>query len=271
MKQYSNVKREYKLTFRGIDDEFKPDIVLSITSGGTGYTYTPTLTITCDKTGIGATAVCTISGGFINTVTLTNKGYGYITGNLTVTVNNGEGTGGAISAAFNYNKYSNSFKNTTQFKNSKRFKFNLNGVFNNEQLGNNAKASIESIYVPSNNIVSGTSATFIRLIGTCDDVYDTELGNNNNPIILCTMSTNQLYENNVLKQSKSYRIAPDFFKKGYIEFDLYLEPLYNFTKDIIFDENNFMVSLLVYEEDYEQSKDLITAPQVINNPQYKLY
>ena len=73
------------------------------------------------------------------------------------------------------------------------------------------------------NITATPTAKFIRLIGTCDDVYDTELGNNNNPIILCTMETNKLYENNMSKNSKSYRVAPDFLRKGYIEFDLYLE------------------------------------------------
>jgi hypothetical protein len=271
MKQYSNVKRQYNLTFRGVDDEYKPEIVLSIASGGTGYTYQPTLTITCNKTGIGATAECTLTGGYISSVRLTNKGYGYISGTLTVTINNGGGTGGSILAVFNYNKYSNSFKNTTLYKNSKRFKFNLNGVFNNKQLGNNAKVSIESIFVPSNNITATPTATFIRLIGTCDDIYDTELGNNNNPIILCTMETNKLYENNMSKNSKSYRVAPDFLRKGYIEFDLYLESLYDFTKDVIFDENNFMVSMLVYEDDFEESTDLITAPQVVEGQQYKLH
>ena len=213
----------------------------------------------------------TLTGGYISSVRLTNKGYGYISGTLTVTINNGGGTGGSILAVFNYNKYSNSFKNTTLYKNSKRFKFNLNGVFNNEQLGNNAKVSIESIFVPSNNITATPTATFIRLIGTCDDIYDTELGNNNNPIILCTMETNKLYENNMSKNSKSYRVAPDFLRKGYIEFDLYLESLYDFTKDVIFDENNFMVSMLVYEEEFEKSTDLITAPQVVNEQQFKLF
>ena len=125
--------------------------------------------------------------------------------------------------------------------------------------------------MPSNNITATPTATFIRLIGTCDDIYDTELGNNNNPIILCTMETNKLYENNMSKNSKSYRVAPDFLRKGYIEFDLYLESLYDFTKDVIFDENNFMVSMLVYEEEFEKSTDLITAPQVVNEQQFKLH
>jgi hypothetical protein len=48
---------------------------MEITSGGTGYSSAPTVTITGD--GTGATATCTVSGGAVNTITVTNKGTDY--------------------------------------------------------------------------------------------------------------------------------------------------------------------------------------------------
>jgi len=38
----------------------------------------------------------------------------------------------------------------------------------------------------------------------------------------------------------------------------------NLTKDVMFDENNFIVSMVVYEDEFEESTDLITAPQVVD-------
>ncbi len=48
---------------------------IEITEGGSGYTSAPTITITGD--GTGATATCTISGGIVNSITVTNKGTDY--------------------------------------------------------------------------------------------------------------------------------------------------------------------------------------------------
>lgn len=48
---------------------------IEITDGGSGYTSAPTITITGD--GTGATATCTISGGAVNSITITNKGTDY--------------------------------------------------------------------------------------------------------------------------------------------------------------------------------------------------
>ena len=48
---------------------------IEITDGGTGYTSAPTITITGD--GTGATATCTVSGGEINSITVTAKGTDY--------------------------------------------------------------------------------------------------------------------------------------------------------------------------------------------------
>ena len=53
----------------------KSVLTLTINFGGVGYTTAPTITITGDNI-TQATATCTISGGVVNTVTITNAGSG---------------------------------------------------------------------------------------------------------------------------------------------------------------------------------------------------
>jgi len=68
---------------------------ITITAGGTGYTLPPLLMIDPPPVGgIQATATCTISGGAINAVTVTNQGAGYTTApNVTVVNQAGDTTG----------------------------------------------------------------------------------------------------------------------------------------------------------------------------------
>ena len=76
-------------------------ITLAIGTAGTGYTSAPTITITSASgdMGSGATATCTVSGGAINTVTMTNNGINY---NVlpTVTISGGGGSGGVLTPSF---------------------------------------------------------------------------------------------------------------------------------------------------------------------------
>ena len=68
---------------------------VTITSGGSGYTVAPVLTISAPpQGGVPATATCTISGGAINAVTVTNQGAGYTSApTITVTPASGDITG----------------------------------------------------------------------------------------------------------------------------------------------------------------------------------
>ena len=128
--------------------------------------------------------------------------------------------------------------------------------------------------VPSSNIAASLSSTFVRLRDTNDNTYDSEQGMNNNPIILYTSNTiaNTLsFNTNTMKDTKSFRVPRNFLSKGYIEFDVYIEAVLNLTKDVMFDESNFLVSMVVYEDEFEESTDLITAPQVVEGQQYKLH
>ena len=128
--------------------------------------------------------------------------------------------------------------------------------------------------VPSSNIAASLSSTFVRLRDTNDYIYDSEQGMNNSPIILFTSNTlaNTLsFSTSTMKDTKSFRVPRNFLSKGYIEFDLYIEAVINLTKDVMFDENNFLVSMVVYKDDFEKSTDLITAPQVVEEHQYNLH
>ena len=275
MKQYSKVKRQYHLTFRGCDDVNTPDFLFTITNQGTGYISPPTLTIASNANGYGATAICTVAGGKITSVKLTNKGFGYSNSTLTVTLAGGGGTSGAITAVLVYNSYSKSFKNIGIRLNSKRYRFDLNGAFNNVQLSENAKVAIENVVTPINSLTTGTvSSTYVRLRDINDYVFDTEQGMNNNPLILVSnqyLTNTYNYITTSMKETNTFRVPRNFLSKGYIEFDLYIEVLKALAANVIFDENNFLVSMVVYEDDFEESTDLITAPQVVEGQQYKLH
>ena len=275
MKQYSKVKRQYHLTFRGCDDVNTPDFLFTITNQGANYTSPPTLTIASNTNGYGATATCTVAAGKITSVKLTNKGFGYSNANITVALAGGGGTSGAITAVLVYNSYSKSFKNIGIRLNSKRYRFDLNGAFNNVQLGENAKVAIENVVTPVNSLTTGTTAsTYVRLRDINDYVFDTEQGMNNNPLILVSnqyLTNTYNYITTSMKETNTFRVPRNFLSKGYIEFDLYIEVLKVLAANVMFDENNFSVSMVVYEDDFEESTDLITAPQVVEGQQYKLY
>lgn len=62
---------------------------IKVTQGGTGYTSTPSVTISGD--GTGATATATVSGGIVTGITVTNPGSGYNAAKITITGGNGSG------------------------------------------------------------------------------------------------------------------------------------------------------------------------------------
>lgn len=69
---------------------------VTITAGGSNYTYAPILVISPPPVGgIQATATCTISGGAVNAVTVTNQGAGYTTAPTITVINDSRDTTGA--------------------------------------------------------------------------------------------------------------------------------------------------------------------------------
>ena len=73
---------------------------VSLTAGGSGYTSTPTVTVSApdNADGTRATVLAVVSGGSVTELRITNSGWGY-TSAPTVTFSGGVGSGAAASAA----------------------------------------------------------------------------------------------------------------------------------------------------------------------------
>ena len=275
MSKIHESKEKYYLTFYGINDENAPDIVFVITNAGTtNYTSVPTITITpaTATLGTGMKATCTIAAGKITSVILLNKGYGYAGGLLNVAVAGGGGAGGTITATQFYNKgYSKTLENLTAFDNCKRYRFNLSGLYSNIRLGLNSKVAIDYVAVPRSNYATTTTFKYVRLCGISDNVYDTERKGNNNPIIHINKANNLLTDITFFKESRAFRVAPDFLSKGYIEFETGVLMTADLTAHIRFFDQDFVVSIVVYEEDFEDSNDNLIAPPAQNQPPNKYF
>lgn len=82
------------VTFDEIPQSYSGVASVSITNPGTGYTTTPTVTITGD--GLGATAEAVVVNGSIQAINITNRGIDYT--RAIVTITGGNGYGAAASA-----------------------------------------------------------------------------------------------------------------------------------------------------------------------------
>jgi hypothetical protein len=274
MSKIHESKEKYYLTFYGINDENAPDIVFTITNPGTtNYTSVPTVTITpgTANLGTGIKATCTIVAGKVTSIILLNKGYGYAGNTLGVTFSGGGGAGAAATAVLAYKGYSKTLENLTAFDNCKRYRFNLSGLYSNIRLGFNAKVAIDYVAVPRSNYATTTTFKYVRLCGVSDNVYDTERKGNNNPIIHINKANNLLTDITYLKESRAFRVAPDFLSKGYIEFETGILMAADLTANIRFSDQDFVVSIVVYEEDFEDSNDNLLAPPAQNQPPNKYF
>ena len=154
---------------------------------------------------------------------------------------------------------------------AKRYRFNLNGQYSNIILGQNAKVAIDYVSVPRSNYATTTTFKYVRLCGISDNVYDTERKGNNNPIIHINKANNLLTDITFFKESRAFRVAPDFLSKGYIEFETGIQCAAPISSIIRFHDQFFVVSIVVYEEDFEDSNDTLLAPPVPNQPPNKYF
>ena len=67
-----------------------------------------------------------------------------------------------------------------------------------------------------------------------------------------------------------FRIPPNFLSKGYVEFEVSLQVSTNITSNVRFTDSDFAVSIVVYEEDYEDSNDTLLARQSLENRQINI-
>ena len=274
MSRYSKTKEEYYLTFYGHHDSNEPDIVFAITNGGTtNYTSTPTITITpaISNLGTGMRATCTLTAGKITSVILLDKGVGYAGGTLTVAIAGGGGAGAVITATYVYKGYSKTFENPTVFDNCKKYRFSLNNLYNNVILGLNAKVAIDSMSIPRSNYAITTTFKYVRLCGITDNVYDSERKVNNDPIIHINKANNLYNEIIFHKSSKRFRVPPNYLSKGYIEFATGVVVTAPLTAHIRFYDADFVISIIVFEDDFEESNDNLLAPPVQKEPPNKYF
>ena len=68
-----------------------------------------------------------------------------------------------------------------------------------------------------------------------------------------------------------FRVAQDFLSKGYIEFETGVLMTADLTANIRFFDQDFVVSIIVYEEDFEASNDNLLAPPVQKEPPNKYF
>ena len=68
-----------------------------------------------------------------------------------------------------------------------------------------------------------------------------------------------------------FRIPPNFLSKGYVEFEVSLQVSTNITSNVRFTDSDFAVSIVVYEEDYEDSNDTLLAAPVPREPPNKYF
>ena len=275
MSRYSHTKEKYLLTFFGINDEYSPDVVFNITNQGTtNYTSVPTITITPTPAtaGAGMRATCTITAGKVTSIVLLNKGYGYSRAtSLALAFSGGGGAGAVATATLVHKGYSRTIDNLTNFENCKRFRFNLNNQFSNVQLGLNSVVVIDSVSIPALVTAITDPFKYVRICDISDNVYDTERRGNNNAIVLISKNVNSYTDYPFLKNSKKFRIPPNFLSKGYIEFEVILQVSSNISANVRFVDSDFAVSIVIYEEDFEDSNDTLLAPPVTREPPNKYF
>ena len=275
MSRYSKTKEKYLLTFHGIHDENAPDVLFVITNQGTAnYTSVPTITITPTpaNAGVGMRATCILTAGKVTSITLLSKGYGYSRAtSLALAFSGGGGAGAVATATLVHKGYSRTIDNLTTFENCKRYRFNLNNLFCNVQLGLNSVVVVDSISTPTSVTAIADSFRYVRICDISDNVYDTERKDNNNPIVLISKNVNSYTDFSFLKNSKKFRIPPNFLSKGYVEFEVSLQVSSIITANVRFIDSDFVVSIVVYEEDFEDSNDTLLAPPVPREPQNKYF
>ena len=275
MSRYSKTKEKYLLTFYGIHDDNSPDVLFNITNQGTAnYTSVPTITITPTpaSAGVGMKVTCTLTAGKVTSLTLLNKGYGYSRStSLALAFSGGGGTGAAATVTLVHKGYSKTIDNLTTFENCKRYRFNLNSLFSNVQLGLNSVVVVDSVSIPGLITAVADPFKYVRICDISDNVYDTERKDNNSAIVLISKSVNTFTDFTFLKNSKKFRIPPNYLSKGYVEFEVALQVSSTIAANVRFIDSDFVISIVVYEEDFEDSNDTLLAAPVPREPPNKYF
>ena len=145
--------------------------------------------------------------------------------------------------------------------NGKTIRFNLNSSFNDIVLSHNARCVMEACYIPA--ITGITNYIMVRLITpTNDKALDTKNFNRGNPVIAVFKGTDQT----ILNCSEFFynlNVPINFLQNGYI--DVQVEsPVVTANIDFFTGSplNKFFLSLIIIDEDNEETNDNNLAPSV---------
>ena len=276
-------------------------ISLIISNAGTGYSSTPTITITSGITGTttlvagsgytngtyplgisggggsGCTGTFTISSGGLTSISITNAGTGYTSAPTLSCPGAGAGVNASATATLGTGASATAVIGTGAsasvsgiFTNSKRMRFSLNNSLNDVKLSQNAKCVLESCHIPNITNMTGNSV-LLRINASSEyKTFDTSKKLNGNPIILSTIVHPSAQSNNLIYNASdlfySVNISSNFLSTGFIELELECP---NASANIDFITNtplkNFYISLVIIDIDPELTKDLTLAPPVDYN------
>ena len=188
---------------------------LTITSYGSGYVATPTITITSGITGTtsivagsgytngiyplgvsggggsGCSGVFTISGGGLSSIVIGNAGTGYTSAPTLSFPGAGSGTGASATATLGTGAsvtavvgLGASASISGAYTNGKRMRFTLNNALNDLKLSQNARCVVETCNIPSITNLAGKYVLLRLVTSTQDKACDTKKFLNGNPILL---------------------------------------------------------------------------------------
>ena len=231
----------------------------NIVNGGYAGCFSSPPTIVLSGTGY-ATATCTIDGnGVINAINLpVVSGNNTFTGIPTVSVYGG----GLPSTTAVLNPYTLDFGGYSLYQNIKRLRFDLNQEFQSIRIANGAVIFLEFIRMPALTNLS-TCYKNLRVIGAQNiTLFDSTQGTTGNPVLF-TCEGGNAATNYYLSNTEYSRlpVPPNFLSKGYIEFELSVHLSTSATGDMVLSDNNFMATIIIYEEDKEETTDTTLAPE----------
>jgi hypothetical protein len=274
---------------------------LTITTFGSGYVTTPTITITSGITGTsnivagsgytngiyplvvtggdgsGCSGVFTISGGVLSSIVIGNAGTGYTSAPTLSFDGAGPGTGASATATLGTGASATavigkgaSISLSGIFTNSKRLRFALNNSLNDLKLSQNARCVVETCNIPSITNLAGRYVLLRLVTSTQDKACDTKKFLNGNPILLSMATSSTANANNIINNASEFfyniNVPSNIFSNGYIDMELECPSA---TANIDFTTNkplrNFFINLIIVDEDPELTKDLTLAPPVDYN------
>lgn len=271
---------------------------LIISSLGTGYSSTPTITITSGITGTtsivagsgytngtyplgvsggggsGCTGTFTISGGGLTSISITNAGTGYTSAPTLSFPGAGSGTGASATATLGTGASATAVIGTGAsasisgvYTNAKRMRFTLNNALNDLKLSQNARCVVETCNIPSITNMAGKYVLLRLVTSTQDKACDTKKFLNGNPILLSLATQSTVNSTNVLYNASEFfyniNVPTNIFSQGYIDMELECPSA---TANIDFITNKplstFFINLIIVDEDPELTSDLTLAPPI---------